>query len=45
MLSNGIKQRTTNAAVNQNNDTMVYQIIGSPFSGSTPATANPVDTG
>ena len=45
MLSNGIKQRTTNAAVNQDNDTMVYQIIGSPFSGSTPATANPVDTG
>ena len=45
MLSNGIKLRTTNAAVNQDNDTMVYQIIGSPFAGSTPATANPVDTG
>ena len=39
MLSNGIKLRTTNAAVNQDNDTMVYQIIGSPFAGSTPATA------
>jgi hypothetical protein len=39
MLSNGIKLRTTNAGVNENTNTIVYQIIGSPFAGTTPATA------
>ena len=39
MLSNGIKLRTTNAAVNENNNTIVYHMIGSPFAGTTPATA------
>ena len=39
MVSNGIKLRTTNAGVNENTNTIVYQIIGSPFAGTTPATA------
>tara|TARA_A100000172_G_scaffold80901_1_gene71828 strand:- start:4068 stop:7736 length:3669 start_codon:yes stop_codon:yes gene_type:complete len=39
ILSNGIKLRTTNAAVNENNNTIVYHMIGSPFAGTTPATA------
>ena len=39
MVSNGIKLRTTNAGVNESSNTIVYQIIGSPFAGTTPATA------
>jgi len=38
-LSNGFKVRVTDPAVNESTDTMVYQIIGSPFAATTPATA------